>query len=178
LPALRERCEDIGALVDVLLGDIARRSGLAPKTLSPAALKALEGKTWPGNVRELRNALEQAFLMSDDDELLPRHFGLHEAATLTDAITTSDADAAAAGAPPSDLSSVRRSGSEEGYRQPQRGLGQTETLPARKAELERAAIAQALRSTNGNRVAAARMLAISRATLYEKLAKYPELASA
>ena len=36
----------------------------------------------------------------------------------------------------------------------------------------------ALRSTNGNRVAAARMLAISRATLYEKLAKYPELASA
>lgn len=51
------------------------------------------------------------------------------------------------------------------------------TLPARKAELERTAIAQALRRTNGNRVAAARLLAISRATLYEKLAKYPELAS-
>jgi len=51
-------------------------------------------------------------------------------------------------------------------------------LPARKAELERAAIAQALRETNGNRMAAARLLAISRATLYEKLAKYPDLVPA
>ena len=208
LPALRERSEDIGTLVDALLGDIARRSGLAPKTLSAAALKVLEGKTWPGNVRELRNALEQAFLMSDDDELLPRHFGRHESAitptgttsTMTTAagagagaavavaaaaasiesITTSDSDVAGAGAPPSDLPSMPRSGSEEGYRPPQRVLGATATatLPARKAELERAAIAQALKSTNGNRVAAARLLAISRATLYERLAKYPELASA
>ena len=208
LPALRERSEDIGTLVDALLGDIARRSGLAPKTLSAAALKVLEGKTWPGNVRELRNALEQAFLMSDDDELLPRHFGRHESAitptgttsTMTTAagagagaavavaaaaasiesITTSDSDVAGAGAPPSDLPSMRRIGSEEGYRPPQRVLGATATatLPARKAELERAAIAQALKSTNGNRVAAARLLAISRATLYERLAKYPELASA
>ena len=208
LPALRERSEDIGTLVDALLGDIARRSGLAPKTLSAAALKVLEGKTWPGNVRELRNALEQAFLMSDDDELLPRHFGRHESAitptgttsTMTTAagagagaavavaaaaasiesITTSDSDVAGAGAPPSDLPRMRRSGSEEGYRPPQRVLGATATatLPARKAELERAAIAQALKSTNGNRVAAARLLAISRATLYERLAKYPELASA
>lgn len=54
----------------------------------------------------------------------------------------------------------------------------TATLPARKVELERAAIAQALRDTNGNRMAAARLLAISRATLYEKLAKYPDLVSA
>ncbi|OWQ47706.1 sigma-54-dependent Fis family transcriptional regulator [Roseateles noduli] len=186
LPALRERCEDIEALVDVLLADIARRSGLAPKRLGAAALQGLEGKTWPGNVRELRNVLEQAFLMSDEDELLPRHFGLHESAMTampatagTEAITTGGADVAATGAPPSDLPSMRRSGSEEGDRSPPRVLGATtETLPARKAELERAAIAQALRSTNGNRVAAARLLAISRATLYEKLAKYPELASA
>ncbi|SEK65902.1 regulatory protein, Fis family [Roseateles sp. YR242] len=49
------------------------------------------------------------------------------------------------------------------------------TLSVRKAQLEREAIANALRRTNGNRVAAARLLAISRATLYEKLARWPEL---
>ncbi|WAC74762.1 sigma 54-interacting transcriptional regulator [Roseateles sp. SL47] len=49
------------------------------------------------------------------------------------------------------------------------------TLSARKAQLEREAIANALRRTKGNRVAAARLLAISRATLYEKLARWPEL---
>jgi DNA-binding NtrC family response regulator len=48
-------------------------------------------------------------------------------------------------------------------------------LPQRKAELEREAIAAALSSTGGNRVAAAKLLQISRATLYEKLARYPEL---
>ncbi len=171
LPALRERREDIEALSEVLLEDIARRGGLAPKTLGDGALRLLEARDWPGNVRELRNVLEQAFLMSDEGELAPRHFG-------ADATTPSAADATAAGAPPSDLPSVRRSGSEEGPRPPWRVLGEGSqgTLPARKAELERAAIAQALRSTNGNRMAAARMLAISRATLYEKLAKYPELA--
>jgi transcriptional regulator with PAS, ATPase and Fis domain len=50
-------------------------------------------------------------------------------------------------------------------------------LPQRKAELEREAIAAALDSTGGNRVAAAKLLQISRATLYEKLARYPELGS-
>ena len=186
LPALRERPEDIEALVEVLLEDIARRGGLPPKTLDPAALRWLAGCRWPGNVRELRNTLEQAFLMSDDDELAPRHFRVSTPdANAKPSMTTSVADAARAGAPPSDLPSGRRRGSEEGLRPSQRELGPppalafppASTLPARKAELERNAIAQALLRTNGNRVAAARLLAISRATLYEKLAKYPELTS-
>jgi DNA-binding NtrC family response regulator len=50
------------------------------------------------------------------------------------------------------------------------------TLPERIAELERAAIREALRATGGNRVQAARRLGIARATLYQKLAESPELA--
>nr|WP_242616787.1 sigma 54-interacting transcriptional regulator [Rivibacter subsaxonicus] len=49
-------------------------------------------------------------------------------------------------------------------------------LPERRAAMERAAIEAALRSTGGNRVAAAKLLQISRATLYEKLARWPDLA--
>ncbi|WP_343630141.1 sigma 54-interacting transcriptional regulator [Roseateles sp.] len=158
LPALRERLEDIEALVEVLLEDIARRGGLAPKTLGHEALRALMAQRWPGNVRELRNALEQAFLMSDDGLLEPKHFGLGAPQELPRQVEP--------------MPEVPSSMSATATRQE----GPSATLPMRKASLEREAIAQALRRTGGNRVAAARLLAISRATLYEKLNKYPELA--
>jgi DNA-binding NtrC family response regulator len=50
-------------------------------------------------------------------------------------------------------------------------------LPEQVAALERTAIAAALRSTRGNRMAAARLLQISRAAFYDKLLRYPELAA-
>jgi DNA-binding NtrC family response regulator len=48
-------------------------------------------------------------------------------------------------------------------------------LPDQLADVERAAIAAALRATGGNRVAAAKMLKMSRAALYDRLARYPDL---
>jgi len=56
-------------------------------------------------------------------------------------------------------------------------LGAGATLPALIADLERAAIREALQLTGGNRVQAARRLGIARATLYQKLADHPELAA-
>jgi len=50
-------------------------------------------------------------------------------------------------------------------------------LPEQVAELERRAMAAALQATRGNRMAAARLLRISRAAFYDKLARYPELAA-
>ena len=199
LPALRERPEDVEALVEVLLEDIARRSGLAPKTLSVDTLAALQSNPWAGNVRELRNTLEQAFLMSDDGELRPHHFGWDSAFEDDHAQAhpgTEPAHKAGTGSPLRSRASARSAGRSDGHPFPLRvppppppfvdvatatateTATATATLPARKAELERAAIAQALRETNGNRMAAARLLAISRATLYEKLAKYPDLVPA
>ncbi len=48
-------------------------------------------------------------------------------------------------------------------------------LPEQVAELERRAIAAALQSTGGNRMAAARLLKMSRAAFYDRLVRYPEL---
>jgi transcriptional regulator with PAS, ATPase and Fis domain len=148
LPALRERLPDLEALADALAEDIARRSGLPPKPLTPEALEWLARRPWPGNIRELRNTLEQATLMTDDAVLEPRHFGAEGAG-------------AAAKAPPAPLSP--------------RGL--LRPLHDQVAELEHAAVAEALRASRGNRVAAARALGISRAALYERLARWPELAA-
>jgi two-component system C4-dicarboxylate transport response regulator DctD len=59
LPPLRERREDLPALVPVLLGRIAARLGVATPPLDGALAAKLAAHDWPGNVRELENALER-----------------------------------------------------------------------------------------------------------------------
>jgi two-component system response regulator AtoC len=59
LPPLRERPEDIPALLAHFAGQAAHRLG-HPVSVTPNALAALTHHTWPGNVRELRNAVDRA----------------------------------------------------------------------------------------------------------------------
>jgi DNA-binding NtrC family response regulator len=67
LPALRERTEDIPALCERLLDQLAERLDRGRKALHPDALAVLARHRWPGNVRELRNVLEQAAVLSSGD---------------------------------------------------------------------------------------------------------------
>jgi transcriptional regulator with PAS, ATPase and Fis domain len=64
IPALRERREDIPALVEHFSRDVARRHGSRQKRFDPDALSALGRHAWPGNIRELRNVVEGAVLMA------------------------------------------------------------------------------------------------------------------
>ena len=151
VPALRERAADLEALVETLSEDITRRSGLPHKTLSPDAFDLLARHPWPGNIRELRNALEQATLMTDDLLLTATHFkGVVAEAEDRVAPTRTGA----VGLPP--------------VADPQ--PGDIRPLPQAVAELEARSIREALAATRGNKLAASRLLGISRATLYEKLA--------
>jgi transcriptional regulator with PAS, ATPase and Fis domain len=152
LPPLRERLGDLEALVEALAEDIARRTGLPHKSLSPDALDLLARHDWPGNIRELRNVLEQATLMTDDAVLGARHFA---------------ALAAAVGpVPPAPVPQAAGEGPGAGT-EPE--AADFKPLPQAVAELEAHAIRQALRRCAGNKLAAARLLGISRATLYQKL---------
>ena len=156
VPALRDRPADLEALVETLAEDIARRSGLPHKSLTPDALDLLARHPWPGNTRELRNALEQATLMTDDPVLSAAHF----AGVLHDAPAVEPTPAA-----------PRRA--VEGARPVASGLAPVaaiKPLPQAIAELEARAIHDALAATGGNKLAASRLLGIARATLYEKLA--------
>jgi len=173
LPALRDRLSDLEALVETLTEDIARRSGLAHKSVSADALDLLARHRWPGNIRELRNALEQASLMTDDLLLTAGHFG--ELAVTrdhgADALALAMADdpqrertSPAVLAGPDPVHAIQpRAGPEP------RALS-IKPLPQAIAELESQAIREALLATSGNKLAASRLLGISRATLYEKLA--------
>jgi DNA-binding NtrC family response regulator len=61
MPPLRDRAEDIPALVDSILARSSRRVAI-----SSAALAWLAAAAWPGNVRELEAAIERAVALSDD----------------------------------------------------------------------------------------------------------------
>jgi transcriptional regulator with GAF, ATPase, and Fis domain len=63
VPPLRERREDIPALIEHFLGGCAERLGREPGGLEPAALDLLVQYHWPGNVRELENIITRASVL-------------------------------------------------------------------------------------------------------------------
>ena len=69
LPPLRERIEDLPALAERFLGQVADRLDREKKTLGEAALARLSRHDWPGNVRELRNVLERAAVLASGREI-------------------------------------------------------------------------------------------------------------
>ncbi|RCW75858.1 sigma-54 interaction domain-containing protein [Pseudorhodoferax soli] len=148
LPPLRERRGDIPALVEALSEDLAQRSGEVPPELMPDALALLAGQHWRGNIRELRNVLEQLAMRSDSQRV--------DAAEVRRVLAETGVEAIAAAALPP---------APEG----QGHAALLRPLATQVAELEGLAIAAAMAETGGNKLAAARLLGISRATLYGRL---------
>jgi transcriptional regulator with PAS, ATPase and Fis domain len=150
VPPLRERQGDIPLLVETLCEDIAARGANVHLELLPPALDLLAAQPWRGNTRELRNVLEQLALRSDSPQI--------GAAQVEQVLRDSGLDriepALSRPAAP-----VPAMAADDDLR----------PLPVQIAELERRAIAAALARTGGNRVAAAKLLGISRASLYDRL---------
>ena len=146
VPPLRERRSDIPALVETIGEDMAHR-GVSPPELTADALALLAAQQWRGNIRELRNVLEQAALRSDASVL--------------------DAEQMEAVLRQSGLASVQPALPPEPQAPDSGAL--LRPLQEQIAELEQRAIAAALQATRGNKLAASRLLGVSRATLYNRL---------
>jgi two-component system nitrogen regulation response regulator NtrX len=71
VPALRERPEDIPALVAYFLGIFAAESGQHQKDITPEAVGILQKYSWPGNIRELKNVLERLAIMTPSRVITP-----------------------------------------------------------------------------------------------------------
>ncbi len=152
VPPLRERREDMVALVEVLGEDMALRNSQQPPELSADALALLCAQVWRGNIRELRNVLEQSMMRSDSNRITALHLEL----VLRESGVEQLAPAPVAAAPdPAATATAPR----------------ILPLTDQVAELERKAITLAMTATRGNKVAAAQMLGISRAMLYDRLGK-------
>jgi len=76
IPPLRERTEDIPALVGHFLEMYASKYKLGTKKLSSAAAKRLKKHNWPGNIRELQHTVERAVIMSEGNTLQAHDFFL------------------------------------------------------------------------------------------------------
>ncbi|MGH6862070.1 MAG: sigma 54-interacting transcriptional regulator, partial [Phyllobacterium sp.] len=94
VPPLADRRDDIPALVDFFMAQIAEQAGIKPRKIGPDAMAVLQSHSWPGNIRQLRNNIERLIILArgDDPEavitadLLPAEIG----DTLPKAPTESD----------------------------------------------------------------------------------------
>jgi len=101
LPALRERREDIPALVTHFVKLFSRRMGKRVESISPETMAAFQWYSWPGNIRELQNLVERAVILSRDG-VLPNPFhkeqtelmtpSLHRNRTFQSSMTLEDSD--------------------------------------------------------------------------------------
>ncbi|MGF1648935.1 MAG: sigma-54-dependent transcriptional regulator [Hyphomicrobiaceae bacterium] len=82
VPSLCERREDIPALVDHFIAQVAQSSGIAARRVGEDAMAVLQAHDWPGNVRELRNNIERLMILAGGDpdavitaDMLPDEIG-------------------------------------------------------------------------------------------------------
>ncbi|MFY2557043.1 sigma-54-dependent transcriptional regulator [Corallococcus terminator] len=159
LPALRERPEDIEPLARHFLDVHAKTNRKPPFTLTDEGLAVIQAQPWPGNVRQLQNFLERLVVLADGQTLtgedvsreLARQPGL-SAPVLTPPQGTTAVPMA---------TSAQPGGTESGR-----------TLESQRKDTEKQALVDALRRAGDNRTLAARLLGISRRTLYNKLEEH------
>ena len=189
-PPLRERPEDIPLLIDRLARQFTRDNNLEIRSFEENAKAYLSQMSWPGNVRELRNFVESCIALTTvpvigiDD--IPAHLigelsGSHNLPVkptippdrfereliyrtlfdLKDDIAEIK-ELLIKGAPDRPVDTSREVRIDQSF------IRTPDTLE----DIERQAIADALRQTNGNRRRTARMLGIGERTLYRKLKEY------
>jgi DNA-binding NtrC family response regulator len=143
IPPLRERAEDIPALVEHFVGRVAERVRHGRPVVSDAALEWLMAQRWPGNVRELENAVERAVVLASGDVL--------EVADFQPQAGTGAALVAPGAAAATDDYPLARLSLEE---------------------LEKLHIQKILELSGGQKARAASILGINRTTLWKKLRHY------
>jgi two-component system NtrC family response regulator len=144
LPPLRQRREDIPALVAHFLERFSRQFRRPVPHLSAAAMELLRDYAWPGNVRELRNVFERVLLLVRHDPITPAD--LPPEIRFPQGVAVPDG-ASAGGA----------------WVLPEEGIN----LEA----LEQSLVQQAMLRTGGNQSAAARLLGMTRYALRSRLGR-------
>jgi two-component system response regulator AtoC len=162
LPPLRARREDIELLATHFCKACGAANGKPGVTIHPEALKFLRSQRWPGNVRQLQNFIERLVVLTTDDVItLPFVRGeLEQRVTFQTQPGSSHAVLQVEPAAPS-IAVV-----------PSQADAAVLSLGTELRAAEKRAIERALKTAKGNRSMAARLLNLSRSTLYAKLQEH------
>ncbi|HYN08577.1 MAG TPA: sigma-54 dependent transcriptional regulator [Vicinamibacterales bacterium] len=144
VPPLRERLEDIPALVQFFSAQFSRENNRRPARFAPGALDVLRQARWRGNIRELRNVVERLLIMGDRDAI--------EADDVRSVVRSDSRGAAPSTTAP--------------------GAAQPATLREFKDWSERAFLVNKLREFGWNISKTAEMIDTPRSNLYKKLEQY------
>ncbi len=170
MPPLRERREDIPAMVQHFIKRFNASEGTKVSGASAAAMSVLNAYDWPGNVRQLENMIFRAVVLCEGDELVPRDFP--QLASLMDELP--DVESIATNDPANDYTpapteAVSVSSSEgDAPVQVMDRAGELRTLE----EVERDLIQYAIDFYAGHMSEVARKLGIGRSTLYRKVREH------
>ncbi len=161
LPALRERREDIPALVSFFVKRYSEQNGLRPARVTPAALHFLSNYDWPGNVRELQNYIERALVLASGDVIdvdeLPQH--VRGLAPVRIGRKAED-----------DLESLQADVVSRGIAEA--GPDSNEVYNAVISRIERELLLQVLKQCQGVQTRTATRLGINRNTLHKKIEEH------
>ncbi|WNH50357.1 sigma-54 dependent transcriptional regulator [Stenotrophomonas aracearum] len=179
VPALRERSEDLPALVTTIAGQLAR-TGRGEVRFSPEALQALACYEWPGNVRELTNLVERLAVLHPGGSVrvqdLPAKYRGDFAVAAPVAVAAPEANgderldlrSFSFHTPTTGTAAAAANPAERAPALPDAGLD----LRNHMASIELTLINEALERTQGVVAHAAQLLGLRRTTLVEKLRKY------
>ncbi|HEY8575714.1 MAG TPA: sigma-54 dependent transcriptional regulator [Devosia sp.] len=174
VPPLRERMEDLPALVSMFIARFSAEAGKRVLGISPPALDLLMAYDWPGNIRQLENAVYRAIILTDGAFLETVDFPQIYSQTLGRDISLKALEAVPVPAAPVHIDAAAsrpRVVQDEPAPVPDRFLAPTGEIAA-LAEIERAAIVFAIEHHGGRMSRVARALKIGRSTLYRKLHEY------
>ncbi|BBK42915.1 nitrogen regulation protein NR(I) [Allostella vacuolata] len=162
LPPLRERTEDVPALIRHFLAQVAKQ-GLPLKTIDQQAMDRLKSYRWPGNVRELENLVRRLAALYAQEII-----GI-------DVVEQELAEVAAAGAVAAEAPAGEGLGAAAERHLKEYFTAHGEALPAAGLydrvlrEIERPLISLTLTATRGNQIRAAQLLGLNRNTLRKKI---------
>jgi DNA-binding NtrC family response regulator len=178
LPSLRDRREDIPLLTQSFVDRLAAKTGQAIEGVTPEAMAILYRYSWPGNVRELRNTLEYAFVVRRSGWIGPEHLPENivfsgDDSTCRPKVSSGGSDSRSTGPePPGDALQV--------FPHPMTPLAvpappskpASTALAGSQESDERSALLAALRRAEGNQSLAARILGVSRMTVWKRMKRY------